>query len=135
MQDSTRKILADADKLWRRPYRMLSFLGGTFKVDYNMIRYKLEMISLNNVDMDCEQEDIFTGPFTIRFDKEINLEKGNIKECEWNENDKILKINDEELKYLDTDLVYFTGDLNADTDEALTNLMNYFCIWVKKEYM
>ena len=135
MQDSTRKLLEEADKVWKRPYRMLEFLGGNFRVDYNMIYYKLETISLNNVDMNCDQENIFTGPFTLKFDKEINLERGNVRECSWNEDDQILKINDEEIKFIDTDLIYFTDDVNADLNKTVSGLMKYFCEWVKRNYM
>lgn len=135
MQDSTRKILAEADKRNDNKLRSLYFMGGNFKIEYNRINYKLEKISLNNVDMDCEQENIHTGPFNIIFDKEINLEKGNVKECEWNEADKILKINDEELKYIDNDLQFFVGDLHANLDNAINNLMEYFCDKVKRDYM
>ena len=135
MQDSTKKLLSEADKRWGKPYRMITFLGGNFKIDYSIIRYTLEVISLNNVDIYCEQEDIFTGPFAIRFDKELNLERGNVKDCNWNEDDKILKINDEEIKFIDTDLGYFTDDVNVKLDDSINSLMKYFCEWVKRNYM
>ena len=134
MQDSTRKLLADADRLWRRPYRMIEFLGGNFKVEYNMISYKLDTISLNNVDMNCDQEDIATGPFTLRFDKDINLEHGNIKECSWDEDDQILKLNGEEIKFIDTNLKIFVADVHVNLKEAVNNLMDRFCTWVYRNY-
>lgn len=136
MQDSTRKLIEENDKKLNRAYRMLDFFNCEFKVIGDKISVKINDFSLNGIDLNCDQENIFSGPFYIKFNDYLDIfEDTQITECEWNNDDTILKINDKELRYIDTDLVYFINDFNGEEKQAINNVLEKFCDWVKRNYV
>ena len=114
----------------------IEFLKCEFKVIGNRISAKVLFISVTNVDMDCEAQNIATGPFELVFYQNINLfENMVVSTCNWNGDDKILTINDEKYNFASTDLDYFISDFNADKKSSIDSIMTRFCEWVEKNYI
>lgn len=135
MEDSTRKLIEEQDKIMRGK-RVLDFFNCDFKVDdSSRLAVKINDFALNMIDINCERENVFGGPFFIRFNNDLNLEEGNVTECEWDEADEVLKINGIEARIVDTDLYYFIQSFGADFTKSMHDVMKNFCIWVRKNYM
>ena len=135
------KVLAKYDpndkENWGVQRRHLDFLDFNFKVDYSKILFNFNWVSVNNIDIPCDENDIDKGPFIFYFNDipidEIN--NGNINDCTWEEDDQILIINNKEYKFLESDIVLFVSDFYGDDKQVINTVMKHFCEWVKKNYM
>lgn len=114
-------------------YDDIKFLRNYYKISYNTLQVKLDVISWNNTDIHVEAEDINAGPFTLRFNKDLpNLEEHTADIAEYDESSEELNINDQIYRLIDTDLVYFISDLNGDEAKTIANLLNNFCEYLRK---
>ena len=112
-------------------YTKLDFYSCKFKVDMYRLTVKIIDFSCNGTDLNCDADNIEDSVF-IKFDKPLNLY--NMKEAECDEENNTLIIDGVEYNVYDSDVAMFTGDFQANEQQAIGNILKHFVDYLNSEY-
>lgn len=113
----------------------LDFFSCAFNVEdnYNIVTFHIVAFNCNGTDLNCTADDIFNGPFTIKFNRPLHL--SGIRDVTYDEEDIMLIIDGEQYKPIYSDICYFCGDFQAEEKQALGNLMKRLAEYIKLNYV
>lgn len=113
----------------------LDFFSCAFNVEdnYNIVTFHIVAFNCNGTDLNCTVDDIFNGPFTIKFNRPLHL--SSIREVTYDEEDIMLIINEEQYRHIYSDICYFCVDFQAEEKQALGNLMKRLAEYIKLNYV
>lgn len=113
---------------------ILDFFNCEFKIHYQKLLFKINDFSINMEDHNCKEENIYNDWITIYLDKELDLNTiKNLDKIYFDSINFELHINDIIYKINADEFHYFVNDFYGNFIQAVDNIMNYFCKWLKNK--
>ncbi len=102
---------------------ILDFWHCDYKIHPYSIEFTIIDFGCNGTDLNCEHDDILSGPFSIEFNRKLpHLDE--ITSADYNTDDELLLIiNGEEYGVTSSNIGYFAGDFHATEGQAIESLL------------
>ena len=110
---------------------ILDFWHCEYKIHPYDIEFKIIDFGCNGTDLNCENDDILDGPFTIEFNRRLP-HSDEITSVDYDEDEQILIINGEEYSVTSSNIGYFAGDFRASAEQAIGNLLKHISEYLSK---
>lgn len=117
----------DYDKVdWRKNggVAILDFWNCDYLLHPYSIEFTIVDFNCNGTDLNCENDKIFDGPFSIDFNKRFPP-LNEITSVDYNADEQLLILNGEDYKVESSNICYFVGDFQASEKQAIGNLLKH----------